>query len=267
MTEHLKIERQADIACLVIDRTDKRNAFKYEMWRALPAMATELENDPAVRVIVLRGLDNTAFSAGADIDEFETSRADAEGAQQYNAATYAGEHAIARLSKPTIAMVQGPCIGGGCGLALACDVRFTDETGRFGITPAKRGIVYSLTAGDQAIGGCRWTQQREVHAVLRSAVGRCESPGDRTGQRGHPCRRGARAHIDLRLHSGVSVAGGGAGDEACGRPRPPGLRRGHGGDGASTQRCVPQRRLPGGRARVSGKAASQLPPLMGNSCT
>jgi enoyl-CoA hydratase len=151
VTKFLRIEREDNLAWLVIDRPDKRNALNYEMWMALPELAAELEADPAVRVVILRGVDDSAFSAGADISEFETLRANSEGARTYNAATHAGERAIAELRKPTVAMVQGPCIGGGCGLALACDFRFSDENGRFGITPAKLGMVYSLTATKQLV--------------------------------------------------------------------------------------------------------------------
>jgi enoyl-CoA hydratase len=146
MSDHLRLERDGDIAWLVLDRPEKRNAINLAMWEAIPGLLEEVEEDPAIKVLVLRGGDGRTFSAGADISEFETLRSTEEGARSYNASTEAAEHALQGLSKPTIAMVQGPCIGGGCGIATNCDLRFSDETARFGITPAKLGLVYSLPA-------------------------------------------------------------------------------------------------------------------------
>jgi enoyl-CoA hydratase len=146
MSDHLRLERDGDIAWLVLDRPEKRNAINLAMWEALPDLLGQVEEDPAIKVLILRGADGRTFSAGADISEFETLRSTEEGARSYNATTEAAEHALQGLSKPTIAMVQGPCIGGGCGIATNCDLRFCDETARFGITPAKLGLVYSLPA-------------------------------------------------------------------------------------------------------------------------
>ena len=116
------------------------------MWQRLLDLLAEVERDADVKVLVVRGTDARAFSAGADISEFEELRSTPEDARSYNETRERAEHALRNLSKPTIAPVQGPCIGGGCGIAVACDLRFCDDTARFGITPAKLGIVYSLTA-------------------------------------------------------------------------------------------------------------------------
>jgi enoyl-CoA hydratase/carnithine racemase len=97
-----------------------------------------------VKVLVVRGAGRRAFASGADISEFDQVRANAETARAYNEHVAAAERALEGLSKPTIAMVHGYCIGGGCGLALACDLRFADEQASFAITPAKLGLVYSL---------------------------------------------------------------------------------------------------------------------------
>jgi enoyl-CoA hydratase len=146
MSEHLRLERDDDLAWLVLDRPEKRNAINLAMWQALPDLLADVEEDPTVKVLVIRGADGRTFSAGADISEFETLRSTEEGARSYNAATEAAERALQSVSKPTIAMVQGPCIGGGCGIATNCDLRFSDDSARFGITPAKLGLVYSLPA-------------------------------------------------------------------------------------------------------------------------
>lgn len=144
MTEGLRLEKDGATAWLYLDRPDKRNAISFEMWQALPDLVAEVDNDPDTLVLVIRGADDVAFSAGADISEFKTLRSTEAGAHRYNEATEAAAHAVRSSAKPTIAMVQGPCMGGGCGLAISCDLRFCDHSARFGITPAKLGIVYGF---------------------------------------------------------------------------------------------------------------------------
>lgn len=147
----LYLEKHGEIAVMMINRPDKRNAISYDMWLKIPELAEEVEADDEVKVLIIRGAGDKAFAAGADISEFKTLRASSEGAKTYNRATNGGERAIANLSKPTIAMIHGFCIGGGCGLAVACDFRFADSNGRLGITPAKLGLVYTLTATKQLV--------------------------------------------------------------------------------------------------------------------
>ncbi len=144
--QDIYVERTGEVATLVINRPEKRNAITYEMWQAIPDLVREAEEDPGVKVLLVRGADSSAFSAGADIGEFEARRSDSESARIYNEATHEAERALDALQKPTIAMVQGPCIGGGCEIALACDLRVSDTNARFGITPARLGLVYSLSA-------------------------------------------------------------------------------------------------------------------------
>ena len=148
-SDHLVLSKDGAIATLLINRPDKRNPISFAMWKALPGLVEQVENDDEVKVLVIRGAGDKAFSAGADISEFSTYRADSEGARVYNEATHVAERALAGLSKPAIAMIHGFCIGGGAEIALACDLRFADTAARFGITPARLGIVYSLTATKQ----------------------------------------------------------------------------------------------------------------------
>lgn len=148
-TDHLILTKDGPVATLTINRPEKRNPISFAMWKSLPSFVEQVENDDAIKVLVVRGAGEKAFSAGADISEFETYRADSEGARVYNEATHLAERALAGLSKPAIAMIHGFCIGGGAEIALACDLRFGDTNARFGITPARLGIVYSLTATKQ----------------------------------------------------------------------------------------------------------------------
>jgi enoyl-CoA hydratase len=149
MNDHLLLERRGAVATLILNRAAKRNPISYDMWSRLPDLLSGVANDDDVKVLIVRGAGEAAFSAGADIGEFERYRADAEGARIYNEATHHAERALTLFPKPAIAMVHGFCIGGGAELALGCDFRFADTNARFGITPARLGIVYSLTATKQ----------------------------------------------------------------------------------------------------------------------
>jgi enoyl-CoA hydratase/carnithine racemase len=103
-----------------------------------------LAEDDDVDVVVLRGTPGGPFSAGADIAEFTTLRKDPDGARRYGEAVEAGEQALIGFPKPTVALVEGFAIGGGTQLAVACDLRVCERGSRFGVTPAKLGIVYAL---------------------------------------------------------------------------------------------------------------------------
>ncbi|MGH3760977.1 enoyl-CoA hydratase/isomerase family protein [Actinophytocola sp.] len=155
----LRLETDGHVATLTIDRPAKRNAMSFDMWSALPALLGKVDDADDLRVLVIRGTDH--FSAGADISEFTTLRADPDGVRRYGAAVHAGERAIATLAKPTIAAVTGVCVGGGCELALACDLRVAADDARFGITPAKLGIVYSATSTKRLVDavGPSWARQ------------------------------------------------------------------------------------------------------------
>ncbi len=156
--DELRLAVDDRIATLTIDRPARRNAMSFQMWSALPGLMTEVAGSDA-RVLVVRGTEH--FSAGADIGEFATLRSGAEGAKRYGDAVHAGERAIATSPIPTIAAVSGFCIGGGCEIALACDIRIAAEGARFGITPAKLGIVYNFTSTRQLVAavGPAWAKQ------------------------------------------------------------------------------------------------------------
>ncbi|GAA3147809.1 enoyl-CoA hydratase/isomerase family protein [Planomonospora alba] len=134
-------DRAEHVATLLIDRPAKRNALSADMWRALPGILAPLAADPQVRVLVLAGAGGT-FCSGADITEVaELSEGD-----DATGLTVTAERALTRFPKPVIAMIEGFCVGGGCQLALACDLRLAAAGTRFGVTPAKLGIVYPLSS-------------------------------------------------------------------------------------------------------------------------
>ncbi len=141
----LRLERQGAVAHLLIDRAEKRNAFNQAMWNLFPQLLAEAMADPAIHVLVMRAAQpGSAFCAGADIGEFAAGARDAGWRAANQAAINRVQHELARAPKPTIALVEGDCVGGGCGMALACDFRIAGPKARFGITPAKLGLVYPL---------------------------------------------------------------------------------------------------------------------------
>ncbi|WTB87513.1 enoyl-CoA hydratase/isomerase family protein [Streptomyces cellulosae] len=127
------------VATVVIRHPAKRNAMTAAMWAALPPLLGALADDPAVRALVLTG-DGGTFCAGADISTLQGSPLEAQ------RLAVAAEEALAAFPKPTLAAVRGHCVGGGAQLAAACDLRFAEEGARFGVTPAKLGIVYPSSA-------------------------------------------------------------------------------------------------------------------------
>jgi enoyl-CoA hydratase len=144
--EMIYVLREPPVATIVLNRPSKRNALSLAMWERLPKLVREAGRDPDIRVIVLRGSEPEAFAAGADISEFESKRLRPADAERYNEITADAEASLAEAELPTIAMVGGYCVGGGCEIAVACDIRFCDTSARFGLTPARLGIVYSAGA-------------------------------------------------------------------------------------------------------------------------
>jgi enoyl-CoA hydratase/carnithine racemase len=133
----------AGIVTVTLNKPAKRNAISFAMWRRLGAVFADLRERPDARVVILTGAGGH-FSAGADISEFPEMRASAEGSHEYSEAGRIATAAIRDLPLPTIAAAHGYCVGGGCGVALACDLRVGDATTQMGIPAAKRGIVYSV---------------------------------------------------------------------------------------------------------------------------
>lgn len=141
-SEDIGLSRQDGVAVVTLNRPAKRNAVSLAMWRRLTEIYTALRDDGDVRVVILTGAGGN-FCAGADISEFDTVRADVAAGRIYEEVAEAATIAIRDWPGPTIAAVSGYGMGGGCGLALACDIRVGDRTARMGIPAARLGIIYS----------------------------------------------------------------------------------------------------------------------------
>lgn len=136
--ETLRVEREGAVAVLVIDRPEKRNALNAQVRRDLVSAIAELEMDDSVRVVVLTGAGDKAFVAGADIGEF-AERTPLE--QRESMTVTRAFEAVAGCAKPTIAMINGFALGGGCELALACDIRVAADGARLGQPEVNLGII------------------------------------------------------------------------------------------------------------------------------
>lgn len=134
------------IARLLINSPEKRNALSRAMWAGIGNAVALIADDPGIRVVILAAVQGDgppAFSTGADISEFDAVYADDESTRAYNAQVRAAQAVLRDLPRPVIAMISGACVGGGCGLALAADLRFADTSALFGITPSRLGLAYS----------------------------------------------------------------------------------------------------------------------------
>ena len=141
MGDDILVEERDGIATITFNRPEQRNAIGYDMWLGLERIAKDLDSSSRTRVVVFRGSGDEAFSAGADIKEFESHRSDSAKARVYAAAVERALDSIEGLSKPTICVIKGYCVGGGCELASACDLRIAAEDARMGITAARLGIA------------------------------------------------------------------------------------------------------------------------------
>ncbi|TNC26422.1 enoyl-CoA hydratase/isomerase family protein [Amycolatopsis alkalitolerans] len=146
----LEFTRDGEVATLVFARPEKKNAISHEMWSGIPDVVARVESDPDLKVLLITGAGGD-FSAGADIGEFRTLRSTGDGAATYDKAVEGAVTALSGMRKPSVAMIRGTCIGGGCQLSVACDFRFAAPDARFGITPAKLGIVYDFLSTKQLV--------------------------------------------------------------------------------------------------------------------
>ncbi len=141
MTDGIRLERRGSVATIIIDTPERRNAISYDGWLRLGRIARILAEDDDARVVVITGSGDEAFSAGADIKDFDKYRTDSGQARVYQAAFDAAVAAIESLAVPTVCKIKGYCVGGGCELTLAADVRVAADNARFGIPAARLGIV------------------------------------------------------------------------------------------------------------------------------
>jgi enoyl-CoA hydratase len=140
---------EGTIAHIVINNPARHNAMSLDMWQRLGEVLTHFAADPNIRVLVISGASGKAFVSGADISKFESERASQDATRRYNTVSAHAYDQLAAFPRPTLAKIQGYCIGGGLNLAACCDLRIATDTSRFGIPAARLGLGYGFTGVDR----------------------------------------------------------------------------------------------------------------------
>ena len=133
MSEAVLVRREGPVAQVLLNRPERRNALDLDMWRELGEAVEALSGDPDLRCLVLRGAGGKAFAAGADIAEFERTRDSSEAAALYAEVMDPAMEAVRDCLAPTVAVIEGACVGGGLELAVQCDLRLAGASARPGI--------------------------------------------------------------------------------------------------------------------------------------
>ena len=141
-TDRMRASIEDGIGWMTFNNPARHNAMSLEMWQGIGDILERFQQDDAVRLVVMQGAGGKAFVSGADISEFDSKRSNAEQKAEYGRTSARGGRALAALSKPLIAKIEGYCIGGGLATALSADVRFATPDSTFGIPAARLGLGY-----------------------------------------------------------------------------------------------------------------------------
>jgi enoyl-CoA hydratase len=144
-TDKMLSRKEGGVGYVIFNNPERHNAVSLDMWEAAGHYLADFANDKAIRVVVFTGAGGKAFVSGADISKFESERSSKEAIDRYNAAVDKAYTSIYEFPKPTIAMIQGYCIGGGVGLAMCCDLRICSDNSKFGVPAAKLGLGYGFS--------------------------------------------------------------------------------------------------------------------------
>ena len=158
----LLVEKKGAVGWIVFNQPQKRNAINGAMWRAIPEAMKRFDADAQVRCVAFRGAGTEAFSAGADISEFQKIRAERQSVSQYDGLLDEVLHAIQGSRKPSLAMIHGFCMGGGLEVALACDLRYCGASAQFAIPAAKLGLAYNVEGHKRLLETVGHARAREI---------------------------------------------------------------------------------------------------------
>lgn len=145
-SEKMLGRQDGTVGHLVFNNPEKHNAVSLEMWDAADAVLDDFEGREEIRVVVLSGAGGKSFVSGADISKFEQERGSMEAVQHYNERIKVVYDRVQNFPKPTIAMINGYCLGGGLNLAAACDLRFCSAKSKFGMPAARLALGYPYAA-------------------------------------------------------------------------------------------------------------------------
>ena len=145
-SDKMLARREGSVGHMIFNNPEKHNAVSLDMWDAADAILDDFENDEGVRVVVLSGAGGKSFVSGADISKFEKERGSEEAVRHYNDRIKLVYDRMHAFPKPTIAMINGYCIGGGLNLAAACDLRFCSAKSKFAMPAARLALGYPYPA-------------------------------------------------------------------------------------------------------------------------
>lgn len=143
-TDKILARKEGQVGYLIFNNPLRRNAVSLDMWEAACRVLEDFAADRSIGVVIVTGAGDKAFVSGADISKFADERATREAVARYNVAVAKSYAAVYEFPKPTIAMIRGYCVGGGVGLAVACDLRICSQGARFAVPAAKLGLGYDF---------------------------------------------------------------------------------------------------------------------------
>ncbi|CAA7615501.1 enoyl-CoA hydratase/isomerase family protein [Magnetospirillum sp. SS-4] len=141
MSDVIELSRAGSVVTVALNRPDRMNALNLPMWRGLAEAFETIAADRSIHVVVLRGSGTAVFAPGADIDEFDTHRANAEQTKAYDLVMRRALDAVRSCPQPVVAAIYGPCVGGALELACCCDMRISARSGKFGVPINKISVV------------------------------------------------------------------------------------------------------------------------------
>ena len=153
MSDGVTLEKDGAIATVILSNPKRLNAMTPKMWQELKSCMDQASSDDDIRCVVLRG-DGQNFVSGADISVFDRERADGAQAREYGERTHAAIASVRGCRHPTIALIEGVCVGGGMEIASVCDIRVCGESSRFGITSNRLGLAYGHEELHDLIASC-----------------------------------------------------------------------------------------------------------------
>ena len=158
----LLVEKKGAVGWIIFNQPAKRNAINGAMWRGIPDAMAAFDADPQVRCVAFRGAGVEAFSAGADISEFDRIRSQDSAVAEYDDLLDRVLHSIQDSRKPSLAMIHGFCMGGGLEIALACDLRYCGESAQFAIPAAKLSLAYNVEGHKRLLETVGHANAREI---------------------------------------------------------------------------------------------------------
>ena len=136
--------RMGDVGVMLFNQPDKHNAISVEMWQGVAATLDAFAADTSIRVVLYAGAGGKAFVSGGDISQFAERRGDAAANEEFSRITGVGRTRLAAFAKPSIACIEGYCLGGGLAIALEADLRVAGPTAQLGVPAARLGIAYGM---------------------------------------------------------------------------------------------------------------------------